>query len=88
MVLDPLCESAPKLLCDGGSLLLVHSALASAQQSLNSLQLGGMDAEVVASKWIPFGPVMSARARWLEDPGRIPRGRREEELVVIRADKR
>lgn len=88
LVLDPLCESAPKLLCDGGSLLLVHSAVAGVRQSLDRLKWAGMEAEVVASKWIPFGPVMSARAKWLEETGRIPRGRREEELVVIRADKR
>ncbi|OBF06187.1 methylase [Mycobacterium sp. ACS4054] len=87
-VLDPLCEAAPKLLCDGGSLLLVHSALAGVQQSLDSLKWAGMDAEVVASKWIPFGPVMTARANWLESVGLIPPGRREEELIVIRADKR
>ncbi len=87
LILDPLCEVAPKLLCDGGSLLLVHSAIAGVQQSLDRLKWAGMAAEVVASKWIPFGPVMSARATWLEDTGRIPRGRREEELVVIRADK-
>ncbi|KKC05834.1 HemK2/MTQ2 family protein methyltransferase [Mycobacterium nebraskense] len=88
MVLDPLCEAAPKLLCDGGTLLLVHSALAGVQQSLDSLKWAGMDAKVVASKWIPFGPVMTARATWLESVGLIPRGRREEELIVIRADKR
>jgi release factor glutamine methyltransferase len=87
LVLDPLCESAPKLLCDGGSLLLVHSAIAGVQQSLDRLKWAGLDAEVLASKWIPFGPVMSARANWLEETGRIPRGRREEELVAIRADK-
>lgn len=87
LVLDPLCEAAPKLLCDGGSLLLVHSALAGVQQSLDRLKWAGLRAEVIASKWIPFGPVMSARAEWLEETGRIPRGRREEELVVIRADK-
>jgi release factor glutamine methyltransferase len=87
LVLDPLCESAPKLLCDGGSLLLVHSAIAGVQQSLDRLKWAGLEAEVVASKWIPFGPVMSARVNWLEETGRIPRGRREEELVVIRADK-
>lgn len=87
LVLDPLCETAPKLLCDGGSLLLVHSALAGVQQSVDRLTWAGMRAEVVASKWIPFGPVMTARAKWLEETGRIPRGRREEELVVIRADK-
>ena len=88
MVLDPLCEAAPKLLCDGGTLLLVHSALAGVQKSLDSLKWAGMDAKVVASKWIPFGPVMTARANWLESVGLIPRGRWEEELIVIRADKR
>lgn len=88
LVLDPLCESAPKLLRDGGSLLLVHSALAGVQQSLDSLKWAGMDAEVIASKWIPFGPVLSSRATWLEEVGLIPRGRREEELIVIRAEKR
>jgi release factor glutamine methyltransferase len=88
LVLDPLCEAVPKLLSDGGSLLLVHSALAGVRKSLDSLIWAGMRAEVVASKLIPFGPVLSARARWLEGTGRIPRGRREEELVVIRADKR
>ncbi len=87
LVLDPLCESAPKLLCDGGSLLLVHSALAGVEQSLDRLKWAGMEAEVIASKWIPFGPVMLARSKWLEETGRIPRGRREEELVVIRAEK-
>lgn len=87
LILDPLCEAAPKLLSDGGSLLLVHSAIAGVQQSLDRLKWAGMEGEVIASKWIPFGPVMSARAKWLEDTGRIPRGRREEELVVIRADK-
>lgn len=87
LILDPLCEATPKLLCDGGSLLLVHSAIAGVRQSLDRLKWAGMEGEVIASKWIPFGPVMSARAKWLEDTGRIPRGRREEELVVIRADK-
>jgi release factor glutamine methyltransferase len=46
-----------------------------------------LDAEVVASQWIPFGPVLSARAGWLQDTGRIDYGCRKEELVVIRADK-
>ncbi|MCV7050627.1 methyltransferase [Mycobacterium heidelbergense] len=87
LILDPLCNSASNLVRDGGSLLLVHSAIAGVEQSLDRLRSAGMVASVVAAKWIPFGPVMSARAKWLEDTGRIPRGRREEELVVIRADK-
>ena len=87
LVLDPLCESASNLLCDGGSLLLVQSAFADAQRSLDSLRLTGLDAKVIASQLVPFGPVLSARAEWLENTGRLRRGCRQEELVVIRADK-
>jgi len=87
LVLDPLCAAAPDLLADGGSLLLVQSEFAGPRQTLAALARAGLDAEVVAWQWIPFGPVLSSRARWLEDTGRLEPGRREEELLVIRADK-
>jgi release factor glutamine methyltransferase len=87
LVLDPLCASASNLLCDSGSLLLVQSALAGVQRSVDCLRSTGLDAEVVAYEWIPFGPVLSARAGWLEEIGLLRRGCREEQLVVIRADK-
>jgi release factor glutamine methyltransferase len=86
LVLDPLCESAADLLCDGGSMLLVQSRFADVERSLASLTATGLDAEVVASQKIPFGPVLSARAYWLERTGRLQHGCRQEELVVIRAD--
>lgn len=87
LVLDPLCASASKLLSDRGSLLLVHSGLAGTRQTLDALRATGLDAYVVARKFIPFGPVLTARAEWLEETGQIAPGCREEELVVIRADK-
>ncbi|MGH3969737.1 MAG: HemK2/MTQ2 family protein methyltransferase, partial [Mycobacterium sp.] len=87
MVLNPLCESASDLLADGGSMLLVHSEFAGVQRSLHLLRYAGLQAQVVASQSIPFGPVLSARAGWLEMTGVIRRGCREEELVVIQADK-
>lgn len=87
VVLDPLCESASDLLADAGAMLLVQSAFAGVQRSLDSLRSTGLDAEVVASKLVPFGPVLTARVGWFENTGRIPRGCREEQLVVIRADK-
>jgi release factor glutamine methyltransferase len=87
LVLDPLCEAAPELLADGGTLLLVQSEFAVPRQTLAALAAAGLDAEIVAWQWIPFGPVLSSRARWLEHTGRLESGRREEELVVIRADK-
>lgn len=86
-VLDPLCESASSLLCPGGSMLLVQSVFADVQRSLDALRSTGLHAEPVASQCIPFGPVLTALAGWLEATGRLPRGRREDQLVVIRADR-
>lgn len=87
MVLDPLCAAAPALLADGGSLLVVHSEFSGIDQSLAALRDGGLSAEVIAEQWIPFGPVLTARAEFLEQLGMLVPGRREEQLVVIRADK-
>jgi release factor glutamine methyltransferase len=87
LILDPLCDSAAELLTDGGTLLLVQSGFADVAQSLRRLRSSGLSADVVATKLIPFGPVLTARAGWLEEIGLLPVGRREEELVVIRADK-
>jgi release factor glutamine methyltransferase len=88
LVLDPLCEAASNLLRHEGSLLLVQSAFAGVQSSLDRLRSTGLDADVIAVQRIPFGPVLTARAGWLEKTGRLRRGCREEQLVVIRADKR
>jgi len=87
IVLDPLCRSASSLLDDSGSMLLVQSALSDVEKSMNTLRSTGLDVEVIAYQWVPFGPVLSARAGWLEATGRIRKGCRTEELVVIRADK-
>jgi len=87
LILDPLCDSAPQLLADRGTMLIVQSEFADAEQSLRRLRSGGLRAEVVMTQLIPFGPVLKARARWMESIGMLPVGRREEELVVIRAVK-
>ncbi|MGE2715803.1 HemK2/MTQ2 family protein methyltransferase [Mycolicibacterium litorale] len=87
MILDPLCAAVPDLLAPGGSLLLVQSEFADPRRTLAALSSAGLDAEVIAWQWIPFGPVLTARAEWLEETGRLDPGRREEELLVIRADK-
>jgi release factor glutamine methyltransferase len=87
LVLDPLCASVRDLLADGGTMLLVQSEFAEPRKTLAALASSGLDAEIFAWQWIPFGPVLTARAQWLEDTGRLDMGRREEELVVIRADK-
>lgn len=86
LVLDPLCAAAPDLLGDEGTLLLLQSELCGIDASLRLLRATGLKASVIARQWIPFGPVLMARAAWLESTGRLPVGRRTEQLVVIRAD--
>jgi release factor glutamine methyltransferase len=51
------------------------------------LASSGLDAEVIAWQWIPFDPVLSSRARRLEETGQLEPDRCEEELLMIRADK-
>jgi release factor glutamine methyltransferase len=84
---DPQCAMAPDLLEDGGTLLLAQSEFADVDQSLHALRAAGLDSDVLIQQWIQFGPVMSARAGWLERTGRLRPGRRDERIVVIRADK-
>jgi release factor glutamine methyltransferase len=86
-VLDPLCNWASEHLVAGGTMLVVQSVLSGVKRSLASLPSAGFDADCVAGQGIPFGPVLSARGPWLEHTGRLYPGCREEEIVVIRADK-
>jgi release factor glutamine methyltransferase len=86
-ILDPLCDSAAGLLTAGGTLLLVQSEFADISQSLQRLRATGLAADVVGAQVVPFGPVLRARVQWLESTGRLRPGCREEQLVVIRADK-
>jgi release factor glutamine methyltransferase len=85
-VLDPLCAAAPRLLAEAGTLLIVQSEFSDTHATVEALSDAGLSAAVVAQESIPFGPVLSARAEWLERTGRLEQNRRMEELVVIRAD--
>ncbi|MFB9367772.1 HemK2/MTQ2 family protein methyltransferase [Kitasatospora albolonga] len=83
-LVDRICRHAPTVLAKGGTLLMVHSSLCGVAQTRAQLQRQGLAAEVVARRTIPFGPVMTGRARWLEERGLVGFGQRVEELVVIR----
>ncbi|MGW7432291.1 HemK2/MTQ2 family protein methyltransferase [Streptomyces sp. NPDC054861] len=85
LLLDRICRQAPVLLSPTGVLLLVQSSLSGVTATLDALRRAGLGADVVRSRAQPFGPVMSARARWFEDRGLVATGLRTEELVVIRA---
>jgi release factor glutamine methyltransferase len=86
LVLDPLCAAAPDLLGGDGTMLIVHSEFSDVDATLAVLREAELKASVIARQWIPFGPVLTARAGWLQHIGLLESGRRIEELVVIRAD--
>jgi release factor glutamine methyltransferase len=88
LVLDPLCRHAPDLLADGGRLLLVHSEFADVDATVEGLRDVGLRANVITQQRIPFGPVMTARAEWLERTGRLEPGRRTELIAVLEGVKR
>lgn len=88
VVLDQLCALAPDLVAPGGSMLIVHSEFSDPPQTLRSLTRLGFAARIVASRIVEFGPVMTAYAARLEAAGLLEPGRREENLVVIRVDRR
>jgi release factor glutamine methyltransferase len=86
VVLDPLCENAHRLLEPGGEILVVQSDCANPDRTVDMLVSNGFRARIVGRRHLRFGPVMRARAQWLEAAGHIEPGANSECLVVIRAD--
>jgi release factor glutamine methyltransferase len=72
-------------LSPGGSVLMVVSSLTGEAETLQLLDEGGLEAEVVARERGPLGPLVSARAELLEERGLLAPGEREEEMLVIEA---
>ncbi|MFI7385537.1 HemK2/MTQ2 family protein methyltransferase [Streptomyces sp. NPDC049813] len=87
-VVDRVCDAAPRALRPGGVLLMVHSALCDASASLRRLTGLGMDAAVIDTSHVPFGPVLRERHGWLREQGLMAADATLEELVVIRAELR
>lgn len=86
-VVNRLCNEVCHRLRPRGVLLLVQSALCGVSATVDALQGSGLQASVVDRCFISFGPVLSERAGWLEHQGLVRSGQREEELVVIRAQR-
>jgi release factor glutamine methyltransferase len=83
LLLDRICRDAPAHLRPGGFLLLVHSSVCGPDLTLSQLREGGLEADVVARRRGPLGPLLTARVEMLQSRGLL-RGR-EEEMLVIRA---
>jgi release factor glutamine methyltransferase len=84
-LLDRICAGVTDVLAPGGDVLLVHSAVCDTRLTLDALERAGLEARVVETASVPFGPVMTARAALLEARGLVEPGQRVEELVVVGA---
>jgi len=86
-LIDRICREAPRVLRPGGVLLLVHSSLCGVSATRTALESSGLRTRVVSRKRQVFGPVMRARAAWLEQQGLVEPGQGYEELVVVRGER-
>ncbi|MEU3726857.1 HemK2/MTQ2 family protein methyltransferase [Streptomyces sp. NPDC031705] len=86
-VIDRICAAAPALLRPGGVLLMVHSGMCGAEETLELLARQGMEAQVTERAFVPWGPVLRSRRAWLQEQGLAEAGAEQEELVVVRARK-
>lgn len=86
-VIDRLCAAIPDRLDAGGVLLMVHSGMCGVVPTLAALRSAGLSARTVRRCRVPLGPVMRGRAAWLRRRGVIGAEERDEELVVIRAQR-
>lgn len=73
-VLERICAGVADHLRPGGIVLLVHSSVNGVSRTLDGLEQGGLQADVVARERGPTGPLLSARRPDLE----------EEEVYVVR----
>jgi release factor glutamine methyltransferase len=84
-VLDRVIAGAPAHLRPGGALLLVHSSICGADRTLEALAGAGLEAEVRARHRGPLGPLLKERVGLLEERALLAPGKREEELLALRA---
>lgn len=84
-IVDRICANAPAMLRPGGVLLMVHSGMCGAEESVEQLTGAGLRAEVAARASVPWGPVLRSRRGWLERQGFAAGSEEWEELVIIRA---
>lgn len=84
-VIDRICAGAPALLRPGGVLLMVHSGMCGAEETVGRLADGGLTAQVTVRATVPWGPVLRSRRAWLQSRGLADEGTEWEELVIIRA---
>jgi release factor glutamine methyltransferase len=84
VILDRLLAEAPAHLRRGGALLVVHSEVCGFDRTAAAMERAGLKVDVALRHRGPLGPLMSERVRHLEEQALLPRGRREEDVMVLR----
>jgi release factor glutamine methyltransferase len=84
LVLDRLLAEAPAHLRPGGALLVVHSEVCGFDRTTAAMEAAGLKVDVAMRHRGPLGPLMAARVRHLEEQALLPKGRREEDVLVLR----
>jgi release factor glutamine methyltransferase len=87
LVLDRIIAGASDHLRPGGFILITHSSILGTERTIADLREQGLEAECVAKRRGPLGPLMSARVQQLEAAGMLAPGQRHEDVVIIRGRK-
>ncbi|HEV2814952.1 MAG TPA: HemK2/MTQ2 family protein methyltransferase [Solirubrobacteraceae bacterium] len=85
VILDRLIEEAPDHLKPGGFLLIVSSSILGTERTIAAMRDAGLDdAECIARRRGPLGPLMRTRVHTLEERGMLAPGQREEDVIIVR----
>jgi release factor glutamine methyltransferase len=82
-LLDRICAGAAGHLRPGGEVLIVQSALADTERTLELLRASGLEAGVVAEQEGPYGAIARARMDYLEAAGFVADRAAPERVMVI-----
>lgn len=87
LILDRIVAGVDAHLRPGGFVLLVHSSVLGTERTIGDLRAAGLEAECIARRRGPLGPLMTARVHALEADGLLTPGQRHEDVVIIRGRK-
>jgi release factor glutamine methyltransferase len=87
LVLDRIVARVGDHLRPGGFVLITHSSVLGTERTIADLEAAGLEAECVARRRGPLGPLMTARVQALEADGLLAPGQRHEDVVIIRGRK-
>lgn len=82
-LLDRICTDVHAHLRPGGEVLIVHSALADFERTLDLLGRSGLTAAIVAEQEGPYGSIVRSRLDYLESAGLLDDPDEPERVAVV-----